>query len=404
VSQAAWRRTFVVLLIGSFLAATSYTMVVPFLPLFLPEIGVHAHVETWAGVLFSASYLAGAVVSPYWGALADRYGRRPMMLRAGFGLTLVYLLTGLARSLPELLLLRLAQGVLAGYIPAATALLGSITPEANVGYALSFLSIASATGNIVGPLLGGVLASAFGNRIAFMSAGVVVLPAALLTLAFVEEPAPSGQGTGRSIADDLAAAVGNRALLAVLFLTLLTYFSIMTIEPVLPLYIEELGGGPHLASLLAGVAFSVDAIAAIYFAPRWGRLGDRIGFRPVLLAGLVGGGLGNLAQLLVRSVVGFTLVRFAYGAFFAAVFPALNALVVQTTVPEFRGRAFGLSQSAVQLGTMLGPLVGGAVGASFGIHHIFWLTGLLLLATAAAAVYLPAARGPLPLLPRRSSP
>jgi DHA1 family multidrug resistance protein-like MFS transporter len=100
-----------------------------------------------------------------------------------------------------------------------------------------------------------------------------------------------------------------------------------------------------------------------------------------LLVGLLVGGLGNLAQIPVNGIWGFSIVRFIYGAFFCAVFPALNGLVVRSTPTEFRGRAFGLSQTANQLGGMLGPLVGGAISGVFSIHSVFWITGLLLLST-----------------------
>jgi DHA1 family multidrug resistance protein-like MFS transporter len=209
-----------------------------------------------------------------------------------------------------------------------------------------------------------------------------MLIAALIALFWVREDHVVRDVRPSRLRQDVGEALRNAPLATVLLLTLCTYLSIMTIEPVLPLYIVQLGGSTRDAPLLAGVVFSISGIAAILFAPRWGRLGDRVGFRVPLLVGLVGGGLGNLAQIPFHTVIGFTVVRFVYGAFFAAVFPALNGLIVQATAADFRGRAFGLSQSASQIGTMLGPLVGGVVAGAYGIHNVFWLTGLLLLATS----------------------
>ncbi|MCL6445764.1 MAG: MFS transporter [Alicyclobacillus sp.] len=382
-----WQKNLWLLWIGAFVTSASYSMVVPFLPLFLLKIGVH-HTELWSGWIFSAPFLMGALISPYWGSLADKYGRKPMILRSGFALCFCYLTTALVTNPYELLGLRLLQGLLAGYIPGAIALVATNTPEKQVGYALALMSTATATGNIIGPMLGGSIARLFDNQIAFCSAGVLVLFATLLVLFWVKEHQFVPSKTRSSVIGAFRTAIHNRPLLVVLFLVTFTAFSIMTIEPVLPLYIAQLGGGSvKNASFLAGIVFSLAGIASIVFAPRWGKLSGKIGFRKVLIIGLLGGGLGNLAQIFVHNVWGFAAVRFGYGAFFCAVFPALNGLVVENTEPEFRGRAFGLSQTSNQIGTMLGPMVGGALGERFGVHNVFAVTGVLLLATMGLAYW-----------------
>ena len=382
IQLETWQRNLLVLWIGVFITSASYSMVVPFLPLFLLQIGVHRNIDIWSGVLFSSTFLASALISPYWGSLADRYGRRPMILRSGFALFAAYALTAVVQTPMQLLVLRTVQGLLSGYVPNAITLVGTSAPQKRVGWALSMMATGSATGTIVGPLLGGGLSNVFGTRIAFGSASVLVLLGTVLALLFVREDnfTPSRERTG--VLRDLRSALDNRPFLAVIALTLLVNFSIMTIEPILPLYIVQLGGSLRDASLAAGIVFSLLGIASILFAPPWGRLADRRGFAPVLSVGLLGGGIGNLLQIPFHALLPFAVVRFAYGAFFCAVFPALNGLVVQTTSRDFRGRAFGLNQSAGMMGTVLGPLVGGIASGAFGIHSIFWLTGASLLAAA----------------------
>lgn len=390
-----WKRNLWLLWFGCFITSASYSMVIPFLPLFLLQIGVHEHTEMWSGLLFSSAFLAGAIASPYWGSLADKYGRKPMIVRAGFVLFAIYVLTAFVTNPYQLLVLRLLQGLLSGFIPGAIALVGTNTPGDKVGYALSTMSTATATGGIMGPLLGGVIARVLDNRIAFATAGVMVLLATLLVVLWVREDkfVPAKQRS--SVFASLRQAGSNRPFLMVVTLTMLTSLSIMTIEPVLPLYIAEIGGSVENASLLAGTVFSLSGIATILFAPRWGKLADKIGFRKVLLIGLLFGGLGNLAQIPFHEIWGFSIVRFIYGAFFCAVFPSLNGLVVRTTADDFRGRAFGLNQTANQLGGMLGPLIGGAISGVASIHAVFWATGLMLLMTMGLAWRLdpaPAAR------------
>ncbi|WP_035485268.1 MFS transporter [Alicyclobacillus contaminans] len=376
-----------VLWFGVLITSSSFSMVVPFLPLFLLKIGVHQHVEMWSGLLFSIAFLFSAIMSPYWGSLADKYGRKPMILRSGIALFITYSLTAFATNPYELLALRAFQGLLSGYIPSAIALVGTNTPESKVGYALAMVSTASSTGNIVGPLVGGVLSRLFGDRVAFGSAGAIMLIATLLCWLWVREDAFVPAKTRSSVLGAWKEVLDNKPLLMTLCITSLTAFSIMTIEPVLPLYIAEIGGSLNNASLLAGIVFSIAGIASVLFAARWGRLADRIGFRRVLLVGLMGGALGNIAQIPFHEIWGFSGIRFLYGAFFCAVFPALNGLVVQQTRSEFRGRAFGLNQTANQAGTLLGPLAGGALGSAFGPHSVFLVTGLLLLVTTGMAYF-----------------
>lgn len=377
----SWRKNLWMLWIGALVTSASFSMVVPFLPLFLIKLGVHHNLNIWSGALFSAAFLTAALMSPFWGSLADKYGRKPMILRSGFSLCAVYILTAFVTNPYELLGLRMVQGLLAGYIPSAIALVATNTPEAEVGYALAMMSTATATGSIAGPLLGGVISRLFDNRIAFGSAGALMLLSTLLVLFLVEEFQFVPSKTRSSVVGAWREAATNRQFLPVLWLSLLTSFSIMTIEPILPVYIVHLGGSLRNASLLAGIVFSLSGIATVLFAPRWGRLSDKVGFRRTLLIGLLGGGLGNLAQIPFHNIWGFSAVRFMYGAFFCAVYPALNGLVVRTTRNDFRGRAFGLNQTANQLGIMLGPLVGGVTAEALGTHSVFWLTGFLLLAT-----------------------
>jgi MFS transporter, DHA1 family, multidrug resistance protein len=386
-NMAVWKRNLLVLWIGVFFTSASFSMVIPFLPIFLPQIGVHEHIEMWSGLLFSAAFFAGAIASPFWGSIADKYGRKPMIIRAGIFLFLIYTLTAFVTNPYQLLALRIAQGLLTGFIPGAIALIGTNTPNEKVGYALSMISTASASGGIVGPLLGGTLAHLVGNRLAFASAGIIVFISTILIILWVKEENFTPSKERGSVKNDLKLAWTNRPFMIVLLLTVVTTGSVMTIEPVLPLYIVELGGSAEKASLLAGIVFSLPGIASVIFAPFWGRWADKVGFHRVLVIGLLGGGLGTIAQIIFGSIWGFSIIRFVYGAFFCAVFPALNGLVVKSTSADFRGRAFSLNQTANQIGGMAGPMLGGLIGGFFPIQSVFATTGLLLLAAMGLAYW-----------------
>ncbi|SLL36951.1 Major facilitator superfamily MFS_1 [Mycobacteroides abscessus subsp. abscessus] len=380
-----WKRNLLVLWIGVFFTSASFNMVIPFLPIFLLELNVHENTEIWSGVLFSAAFFAGAFASPFWGRLADKYGRKPMIIRAGFVLFVVYTLAAFVTNPYQLLVLRILQGLLSGFIPGAIALIGTNTPSDKTGYALSMISTASASGGIMGPLIGGVISQLVGNRLSFASAGLLVFIATFLIIFWVKEDNFSPSKEKGSVRNDLRIAFSNRPLMLVLLLTVVTSCSIMTIEPILPLYILEVGGSMDKASLLAGIIFSLPGIASVIMAPYWGKWADKVGFNRILFIGLLGGGLGTFSQIIFSNIWGFSITRFIFGLFFCAVFPALNGLVVKSTAENFRGRAFSLNQTATQLGGMFGPMIGGFLGGIFPAESVFIVTGILLLVATGIA-------------------
>jgi DHA1 family multidrug resistance protein-like MFS transporter len=383
-----WKRNLWVLWFGVFFTSASFSMVIPFLPIFLlKQLHVHEHTEMWSGLLFSSAFFAGAIASPFWGRVADKYGRKPMIIRAGFALFVIYTLMAFVTNPYEILGLRILQGLLSGFIPGAIALIGTNTPSEKVGYALSLVSTASASGGILGPLLGGGIADLVGNRLAFASGGLIVFIATFLIIFWVKEENFTPSKERGSVVNDLKVAWRNRPLMLVLLITIVTSLSVMTIEPVLPLYIVKLGGTADKASFLAGIVFSLPGIASALFAPFWGKWADKVGFHRVLVIGLLGGGIGTLAQVVFTHIWGFSIIRFVYGIFFCAVYPSINGLVVKTTADDFRGRAFGLNQTANQIGGMTGPMIGGFIGGILPVHYVFVVTGILLLVAMATAYW-----------------
>ncbi len=380
-----WQRNLWVLWIGVFFTASGFSMVIPFLPIFLLEIGVHENTELWSGLIYGAAFFAGAFATPFWGRVADKYGRKPMIVRAGFALFLVYTLMAFVTNAYQILGLRLMQGLLSGFIPGSIALVGTNTPTKKVGYALSMISSAAATGMILGPLLGGGLAELWGSRWTFASAGIIVFFATILITFFVKEENFKANKEKGSVIKDFSIAISNRPFLLVLILTVMVSCSTMIIDPILPLYIADIASHTSYATLLTGFIISLPGLASALFAPIWGKWADKVGFQRILFIGLLGAGIGTLAQIVFTQIWGFSSIRFVYGIFFSAVYPALNGLVVKSTPEDFRGRAFSLNQTATQIGGMIGPLIGGLLGGLFPTQILFTVTGILLLVAMATA-------------------
>lgn len=378
-----WKRNLIVLWIGVFFCSTAYSISIPFMPMFLRnDLGVTENLTLWSGLAFGITFLASALIAPYWGSLSDKYGRRPMLIRSGFALAALYMLTYFVHDPYLFLLLRVGQGLLAGFVPAAIALVGTNTPENKTGYALGIMATSGATGGIIGPLIGGVVSHYFSNRESFLFSGCIVLVSALIAVFLVKEHKFNRSAVRSPIREDLKEAFSNRVFVTMLGLVALGTFSVMILEPLMTVYMMELGGSDERAGLLAGIVFSAVGIATLIAAPQWGKFGPRIGYTNVLVIGLMGGGIGNLLQFFANSFVAFGLLRFFYGLCFAGVYPALNALIVKVTAPEFRGRAFSLNQSATQLATMMGPIIGGALGGIIPIRWVFVLNGTMLIIAA----------------------
>ncbi|UUZ96900.1 MFS transporter [Paenibacillus sp. P25] len=376
-----WRRNLCILWLGLFLNHMAYTLSVPFFPLFLQkELGIGKGVEAWSGVSISISFLISGLCAPFWGSLADQYGRKLMLVRSGMGLGAAHLANYFVYDLYTFIVVRVFQGLMAGFSPASVALVGTNTPEKHVGYALGVISTATAAGGILGPLAGGLLIQWLGLRECFIASALITFLSALIVLAGVKEIHKRPEGPRPSMMDDLKQAARNSNLMRVYWLILLVSTSVMILEPLLTIYVVQIGGRSDNASLSSGIVFSAVGIATVIMGPRWGRIGGRIGYHKTLLIGLLGGGIGNLLQLGVPHLLGFGLLRFGYGLFFAAVYPALNALIIRYAESDFRSRAVSLSQSASQFGIVVGPLLGGFIGGWVSIPFVFLLTGAALLA------------------------
>jgi MFS transporter, DHA1 family, multidrug resistance protein len=381
--ELIWKRNLVALWIGVFFCSTAYTISVPFLPIFLhTELGITNGLEAWSGITFGVSFLASALIAPFWGSLADKYGRKPMLIRSGFSLSVLYFATFFVHNPYIFILVRIFQGLLAGFVPASIALVATNTPEKRVGYALSVMSTSQAAGSVIGPLIGGFVSHWVGNRESFIVSGLVVLVAAFIGLVGTKEVNFNRSSERSGVMDDLKMAVHNRPLMNVLGITMLVAISVMILEPLLTIYVIQIGGNTGNASLNSGIIFSAVGVATVIAAPQWGRIGQKISYSKTLFIGLIGGGIGNLLQLGTHHLLAFGILRFSYGLFFAAVYPALNSLIVKYTDPSFRGRAFSLSQSSNQIGMMIGPILGGFLGGWVGISMVFLINGFALIAVA----------------------
>ena len=378
---AQWQKNLFVLWFGVLLACASYTMIIPFLPMYLiNELGVETErVNFWSGLIFSIAFLGGAVMAPYWGAQADKKGKMSMIIRAGFSLAFVYALAAVVRNEYELLIVRAAQGIVSGFVPASMSLVANSLPRDKTGWGLGLMQTAISTGSILGPLFGGLLANYFTMRWSFVIAGMNIFLATLVVKFFVREERQILNQGHESFKKDFTIAYENKPLLHTLLLFSVVQGCIMMLQPLLTLYIGKLQGSMQGAMVASGIIFSLIGVAGIVAAPYWGGLGQKKGFGKTLFLVLFGAGIAVGLQTIINNLWLFGLGQFIFGLFLAGTSPTMNANLVNFSEVDFRGRAFGLATSFHQLGSMLGPIIGGTLGSWIPTNYIFLVTSAILL-------------------------
>lgn len=376
-----WRKNLYVLWFGTFIAAMSFSLVTPFLPLFVSgELNMLDNIELWSGVLISVSFIASATMSPIWGSLADKYGRKIMIIRSGLGIGFTYLLSAFTNNIWVFLFLRFLMGVLSGFIPSSIALVATNTPEDKISRSLGILQTGIAAGSISGPLIGGLLSFWFGIRETIFISGLIILFGTIVVIFGVKETAVRSKER-TNIFRDLKIGLTNRELMIALLILMGVQASLYMIQPILPLYIGKIIAPDADVSLMTGIVFSLIGIATIIAAPAWADKGAKVGFKRILQFGLLGGAIFNATQLIFPNIYFFSASRFIFGLFIAGVMPAINSIIAKSVTPSFRGRAFGISTSFNQFGLALGPMLGGGMAKIFSLKAPFLISSLFFIIT-----------------------
>lgn len=367
------------------LMSAALTVLTPFLPLYLVELGITdpAKLDLWSGAITSVNFLVAAAASPFWGALGDRLGRRAMVLRSSLAICVFTALMGLSTSPWQLLGLRALMGAFSGFSATAIALVATQVPEERLGYALGWLSTGQLVGGLLGPIAGGALADLLRQyRFVFFWTSLLAAAAVFLVWALVREQAgPAAKRSGQSGTSPRGFAIAG--ILPLFLVLLLVQFATRAVQPVVTLFVRDLTHASGNIATLAGAAFSITGLADLVASPFLGKRSDVLGYRRVLLVSLAGAALCTIPQSFVQSYWQFLLARFSTGVFVGGLLPTANALIGRMVPAANRGRAYGVTASATFLGSFLGPFAGGSVAAAFGIRFVFGLTASLLLANFA---------------------
>lgn len=373
-----WVVTLTILVASAFLMDMSFTMITPFLPVYLSsELGAKAsEVDMWSGAVFAVTFFVSGLLGPVWGVLADRKSRKLMALRASIGLTISYALCGIVQTPMQLFAARFFQGLCAGLYPALLALLAASIPARKTGLSMGLMQGGMTVGAVVGPFVGGVLADYFGMRESFFVASVALGLISLLIGFCIKEKPRAIKVTSRNWFD--WSVIRQPAIFKMLMACAVIHASLFSAQPILPLYIAQLQGSMDNIMMLSGTIFSVCAISIMIASPILGAAGQKFGFLKVLSCSLFFAGLLISAQVLGRTPFEFGVWRFIAGFAIAGLIPLVNSIISTECPPDKKGEVFGFNFLTGHAGMALGPFAAGALSGWFGYQAVIVASGLIL--------------------------
>lgn len=388
----SWRRNLYALWVAQMLTIIGFSLRSPFLPFYIEDLGAGSleSQALWAGVINAGGALVMAISAPIWGMVADRYGRKPMVLRAMFAGSITIGLMSLATSPWHLLILRFVEGGVTGTVTASMTLVASTTPKERMGFGLGMMQMAVFSGGSVGPLLGGILADQIGYRPTFVVAGSMLFIGGLIVLTQVHEQftrAARGGTIDEEPALRLRALLLSSSMLAMTGVMFTLRTASGAIQPIMPLYVEQLAGSASGLATLSGLTLGVAGLTSALASVTLGRLADRIGQRPVLIVASLAVGLLYLPQAFAHSVLQLIVLQGLFGVAAGGILPSANAIVAHLTPPERRGAVYGFTAAATSLGGSVGPLIGSGMTAAVDIRYVFVVSGILMLIAGAWALY-----------------
>ncbi|WP_270262548.1 MFS transporter [Lactobacillus panisapium] len=392
---AGWHKAFYTLWLGCFITGMGYSMTMPFISLFIADLGHYSQLQIslYSGLAFAMTFIAQAIVSPYWGNLADRKGRKLMCMRASGVMALTITATGFAPNAIYIIVMRFIQGAFSGYINNATALIAGETPHQKSGWVMSQMMTAGTAGNLVGPLLGGVLSNFFGNwlggawgyRIPFFITGfLMVLVFFGSTFLVHEKFTPVSREEMKPMKEIMHTLPNVKLIIAMFATTLLVQAANMSIDPIVSLYVKSLyvkSMMPNSKNIafVAGVVAATPGLGTLIAASKIGHKMDEIGPLKILRVGLIVGAILFVPMALTHSPWVLAGLRFLLGIASAAMLPAAQTVLTLNTPPESFGRIFSYNQSFQAVGSVFGSLMGSTISGVFNYATVFWTTGLTLL-------------------------
>lgn len=355
----------------------------PFLPLYVASLGDFSHQELnfWSGFIYAGMYIVSAITSPLWGKLADKKGRKLMILRASFGMAIAIGAMGLVTNVYQLFALRCLQGLFAGFVSNSNALIATQTPKEKAGQAMGTMASSVTAGTLLGPLVGGFLASIFSYRITFFITGILLFTTFIMSFLWVKEDNFVAKNTAKlDKTKDVIKQFNSPILIfGLLITTMIIQAANNSINPIVSLFVKQLLHNHGNVVLISGIIAALPGIATFAVASKFGALGDKIGTHKIIIAGFIAASLFFFATAFVQNTIELGILRFLVGFSDACLFPQVQTMLTKNSPAAITGRVFSWNQSAMYLGNIIGPLIGTTVSGLSNYSMVFLVTAVIVL-------------------------
>lgn len=382
-----WKKTLYIVWFVQIFSLMSFSFGIPFLPYYIQDMGIvdSDKLRFFTGLLSAAPAVGMGIMAPIWGIISDKYGKKPMLLRAMLSASFIITGLGLARSVGGVLVFRTLQGFLTGTITAAAALVASETPQKHMAYALGFITSSTFIGRSVGPAIGGILAEQVGYRPSFYLGGAIMLVCFFLVLFFVKE-------TKKPVVEHKEKVVKNLmsilTLPVVLVLALIFFFRIggSVAVPYMPLYVQQIRETIEGSALITGLISAGASVMSALSAIALSRLGYKHNKTKLVMIYLAIGFIVSIPLILTKTLAGFAvfyaLMYFALGA----VDPLIMSETVSLIPENKRGILFGVRTTVGSMAWAASPMLGSAISIKYSLHSVFYLIPVFIAISLGLAV------------------
>ena len=377
---AEWKKNLTIMWSTQFIGMSAITGMISFLPLYVTVLGISDanEVAMWSGILMGAASFCAALSNPYWGAMADRKGRKPMVEKVLFMYGLIIIAMAFVTNVYQLLTLRVLQGLCGGFVAAGTALVLSSTPPEQISFTVGMFQTSIIIGGAVGPMLGGLVADFFGYRQPFIVFGALCLCSLVIVhFAVTEKFTPVIKSGKTSLGSTFRYIWSLGDLRLMLLVQFLIQFAIQSMGPVLPLYIRGMISDASNLASISGVIIATGGVTSALASASMGMASRRFSHKQILITSSLLGAVSFLGQLAADNVIMFGFLRAINGLCVGAMIPSSNTVITYLIPESKRGAAYGITSGAGLMGNVLGPVCAGIFSLFFGISSIFWITGIL---------------------------
>lgn len=380
-----WKKNLAVLWSVQFIGMSAITGVVSFMPLYVSHLGItsEARMALWSGVLMGATSFCAAISNPFWGAMADRKGRKPMVEKVLLMFGIIMMIMAYASNVYQLLILRILQGFCGGFVAAATALAVSMSPSEKIPVTVGMLQTSLIVGGAVGPMIGGVIADFFGYREPFIVfGGLCILALVLIRFSIKETFTPVVKSEKPSLKNVFNYIWSLGDLKLMLLVQFLAQFAIQSIGPILPLYILSMVSDTSNIASISGTIIAIGGITSAIASASMGLLNRHFSHKQILITAAFLGGISFIGQIGAHDIMALSILRAINGLCIGAMIPSSNTIVTYLIPEDKRGAAFGITSGAALMGNVFGPISAGLLSMAFGISSIFWITATFFLLVA----------------------